>query len=165
MGELAGLRIRAVTEAEGRLVSDIDDGIAALVLREAVPVETEIERVAVLNLKGLLPLRVVRQIDVGGVAGIGHDVVRPVPCRPRHSGASARMVADVGVRRAADGVVNMCRLHRRVAHIFVLHNCVLADGVDVADSRIAPRFLCCLACAFRKCRRGQQRQAQGQRKK
>ena len=105
MGELAGLRVRAVAEGEGRVVSDLDDGFAGLIFRKAVPAQAEIERVAVCDLKGGIPLRIVPQIDIGGVVGIVCDVAHAVPCRPGHIGARARMAVDVLMSRAADGML------------------------------------------------------------
>ena len=107
VGDLAAAP--TVAQRKLRTLINRDDALKTRVavlggFREAVPVEAEIERVTRFYSQDLRPLRVARKIDIGGVVGIIRDRVHAVPCRPRHSGAFARMVADVGVRRAADGV-------------------------------------------------------------
>ena len=105
VGDLAGLCLRAVTESECRAGCDIDDGLAALGPREAVAVQAEIERVIFCHSQGRT-LRVARQIDVGGFRfGIIGDGAHAVPWRPVHIAARARMVADVLMRRAANGML------------------------------------------------------------
>ena len=108
VGDLAAAL--AIAQRKLRALINRDDALKTRVavlggFREAVPVEAEIELIARCHSQDLRPLRVTRQIDVGGVVGIIRDRVHAVPCRPRHIGALiCGMVADVGVRRAADGV-------------------------------------------------------------
>ena len=111
VGDLAGLRFRAVAQRKLRALINRDDALKTRVavlggFREAVPVEAEIELIARCHSQDPRPLRIARKVDVGGLCfGIIRDRVLAVPCRPRHIGALiCGMVADIGVRRAADGV-------------------------------------------------------------
>ena len=102
MGDLTvGLGvIAAPAVGQGEAAGDADH-FALSLHREAVPVQAEIERVAFLHSQGGIPLRIARQIDIGGVVGIVHDVAHAVPCRPVCvSVGAAGMSADL----AADGV-------------------------------------------------------------
>ena len=117
VGDLAAAP--TVAQRKLRTLINRDDALKARIavlggFRKAVPVEAEIELIARCHSQDLRPLRIARKIDVGGLCfGIIRDRVLAVPCRPRHNGAFARMVADVGVRRAADGVGMLPRLLRR----------------------------------------------------
>ena len=92
--------IAAPAVGQGEAAGDADH-FALSLHREAVPVQAEIERVAFLHSQGGIPLRIARQIDIGGVVGIVHDVAHAVPCRPVCvSVGAAGMSADL----AADGV-------------------------------------------------------------
>ena len=89
---------------------NVDNSVTAVILHlNAVAVQAEVEGLVRRDGQGLgiFQSHVVRQVDVGDIVGVVGDVAA-VPGRPGRSGAVVgRVVANVLVISAADGVVGM----------------------------------------------------------
>ena len=111
-----------VTKYELRVIGDIDDlavriGGACYGACQAVSIQTEIERAACFYYKAIVSCRITCQIDIGGLGiRIVCNLVCSIPRGPCDSFARPRMVADILMVRAANGVIRMLRRAGADAH-------------------------------------------------